>query len=100
MNIHAAAVKEKRLGRGWTQQQLADVAGLSLRTIQRVESQGLGSMETCNALCSVLEAERRALLETREYKQPFTRVRLVVIVLGSLLAGFLCGVSVTAWLGG
>lgn len=99
MNINSAIVKEKRLDKGWTQQQLADVADLSLRTIQRIESQGLGSMETCNALCSVLEADRRVLLEARECSHSSTGVRFTVIVFGSVLVGFLCGVTVTLWLG-
>lgn len=95
MIINASAVKEERLNKGWTQQQLADVSGLSLRTIQRVESQGLGSMETCNALCSVLEAERRTLLEARKGDDPQSRIRFIALIVGGAVAGFACGVSVT-----
>lgn len=64
MIINASIVKQERTHRGWTQQQLADVSGLSLRTIQRVENQGQGSMETCSAPCSVLEMERSRLFES------------------------------------
>lgn len=54
-------VKKLRLQRGWSQEQLAELAGLSTRTIQRVEK-GLGaSLETINALSSVFEVPRNAL---------------------------------------
>ena len=96
MIINAALVRERRISRGWTQQQLADVSGLSLRTIQRVESQGQGSMETGNALCSVLEIERRKLCEMpKDDAASAMRARLVAFMFGGFLAGFACGVSVT-----
>ena len=94
MLIHAPVVKNERTSKGWTQQQLADVAGLSLRTIQRVESQGQGSMETCNALCAVLEIERRRLLEAQEMAETHTRAKFVGFIASGALAGFLCGVLV------
>jgi transcriptional regulator with XRE-family HTH domain len=62
MLINAGVVRNRRSARGWTQQQLADVTGLSLRTVQRVEANGNGSHETVAALCAVLEVERDTLL--------------------------------------
>ncbi len=62
MLIDPQLVKNSRSARGWTQQQLAEVAGLSLRTIQRMENQGQASHESCNALCAVLELQREQLL--------------------------------------
>ncbi len=50
MEINQHQVKALRTERGWTQQQLADICALSLRTIQRVEVHGLASHETVNAL--------------------------------------------------
>lgn len=94
MIINTSAMKEGRINKGWTQQQLADVSGLSLRTIQRVESQGQGSMETCNALCAVLEMERRTLLEAQKVGEPYSRARFLAFMAGGALTGFLCGVSV------
>ena len=52
MQINALFIREKRTQRGWTQQQLADICGLSLRTIQRVELHGIASLETSKALAS------------------------------------------------
>ena len=41
--------------RAWTQGHLAEVCGLSLRTIQRIEKTGVASHETIKALASVFE---------------------------------------------
>jgi transcriptional regulator with XRE-family HTH domain len=50
-------VKRLRKKNGWSQDQLATLSGLSLRTIQRVESGHSGSMETINSLSSVFETD-------------------------------------------
>lgn len=62
MNLDSSLVRSERQSRGWTQQQLADIASLSLRTVQRVENQGQGSNETVSALCAVMALERETLL--------------------------------------
>lgn len=49
-------VRTLRQARGWTQQHLADAAGLSLRTVQRTEAgEGSPSKETLLALSGVFE---------------------------------------------
>ncbi|MFT4257679.1 MAG: helix-turn-helix domain-containing protein [Pseudoxanthomonas sp.] len=50
-------VQKLRLQRGWSQQQLAELSGLSVRTIQRVENGHLPSVETLKSLASVFEIE-------------------------------------------
>ena len=62
MEINAEIVRHERQQRGWTQQHLADAAGCSLRTVQRIEKQGLASNESVSALCAVFEIERDRLL--------------------------------------
>ena len=44
-----------RLRRGWSQQQLAEVSGTSLRTIQRIEAGATPSLETLKSLAAVFE---------------------------------------------
>ncbi|MBB4127180.1 transcriptional regulator with XRE-family HTH domain [Xanthomonas translucens] len=44
-----------RLKRGWSQQQLADVSGISLRTIQRLEAGAKPSLETLRSLAAAFE---------------------------------------------
>lgn len=48
-------IQKLRLQRGWSQQQLADVSGISHRTIQRVESGAMPSLETLKSLAAVFE---------------------------------------------
>ena len=98
MQINPTVIRAKRIEMGWTQQQLSDVSGLSLRTIQRVESQGQGSLETCNALCAVLELDRQQILLE---KPAILRSRSVLnitpwwAIIGAILLGFLVGVLTT-----
>jgi transcriptional regulator with XRE-family HTH domain len=65
MEINAVTVRSERQQRGWTQQHLADAAGCSLRTIQRIEKHGVASNESVSALCAVFEIERDRLLANR-----------------------------------
>ena len=66
MKIHAQNLKTLRTRRGWTQQQLAEITSLSLRTIQRIEKTGLISLESLGAVCSVFEIQNSELLCTEE----------------------------------
>lgn len=50
-------VKKLRLKRGWSQEQLAELAGVSVRTIQRIERGFTPGLETAKALASVFEVE-------------------------------------------
>ena len=63
MQIDALKVRTERERRAWSQEHLAEVAGLSLRTIQRVETAGSASFETARALAAVFEMEVAALRE-------------------------------------
>jgi transcriptional regulator with XRE-family HTH domain len=46
-----------RLQRGWSQQQLAELSGLSVRTIQRIENGQTASTESLKSLASVFEID-------------------------------------------
>lgn len=59
--INADIIKELRLQKSWTQDQLASAAGLSLRTIQRVEKEGVCSLETNQALAAVFNLDQKTL---------------------------------------
>jgi transcriptional regulator with XRE-family HTH domain len=49
-------IKEIRIKKGMTQQQLADESGVTLRTIQRIENGDVKpSLHSLNTLCKVLE---------------------------------------------
>ena len=48
-------IKKLRIERSWSQDQLSSVSGLSLRTVQRVESEGTCSLESKKALAVAFE---------------------------------------------
>ncbi len=50
-------VRKIRLQRGWSQEQLSEFSGLSIRTIQRIERGQKASMESLKSLAAVFEVE-------------------------------------------
>ena len=63
MKISSSIVRRLRTERGWSQDQLAIASGLSLRTIQRVEAEGIASMDTAVSLAATYEIR---LIELQE----------------------------------
>ena len=56
-------IQKLRLQRGWSQQQLADLSGLSVRTIQRIEQGQVASTESLKSLAAVFEIDFLTLQE-------------------------------------
>jgi len=54
-------LKQLRIGRHLSQEQLAQMSGLNVRTIQRVESGHNASLETLKCLASALEVDIKTL---------------------------------------
>ncbi len=50
-------VRKLRLQKGWSQEQLAELTGLSVRTIQRLERGQAPSLESARALAAVFEVD-------------------------------------------
>ena len=50
-------IQKLRLKRGWSQQQLAEASGLSVRTIQRLETGHTASVESLKSLAAVFEID-------------------------------------------
>lgn len=96
-------VRRLRLDRGWSQEQLALLCGLSTRTIQRIENGQTPALETLNSLAAVfnvpvqeLEAKESEMeqMENKEVaqdtgnsaaKQAFFRHFLRYVIIISLL---------------
>lgn len=57
MKIDANRIRALREARGWSQEHLADVAGLSPRTVQRLEAEGKASHESRMAVAAALGIE-------------------------------------------
>ena len=53
--INLRDIKKMRLERHWSQDQLAEMSGLSIRTIQRIENGGNAGLESLKSLAAVFE---------------------------------------------
>lgn len=62
MKINSELIVKLRKEKGWSQQHLSLVSGVSLRTIQRVENEGNTSIETLKSLASAFELDFQNLL--------------------------------------
>jgi transcriptional regulator with XRE-family HTH domain len=63
MKISSNAVRRLRTERGWSQEQLAIACGLSLRTVQRVEAEGIASLSTSTSLAATYQVRLTELQE-------------------------------------
>lgn len=54
-------IRPLRLEKGWSQEQLATIAGLSTRTVQRIENGEQASLETLTAIAAALGVQVRDL---------------------------------------
>ena len=61
-------IKNLRLKHGWSQEQLANITGLSTRTIQRIEKDDEASLESLKALAHAFEMDIQTLHETLTHK--------------------------------
>jgi transcriptional regulator with XRE-family HTH domain len=97
VRVDSNRIRSERENRGWSQGHLASVAGLSLRTIQRIEKTGSASFESVTALASVLSVEIADLRadESAPSRERAIRVslelpiRLVLAVVSGVLCALL-----------
>ncbi|MFC3195261.1 helix-turn-helix domain-containing protein [Marinicella sediminis] len=57
-------LRKLRLQKGWSQEQLAEISGLSVRTIQRIERGAQPSLDSANALAAVFQVEVNTFITT------------------------------------
>jgi transcriptional regulator with XRE-family HTH domain len=62
MRVDADRIRLERTNRAWSQEHLANVTDLGLRTVQRIESGGTASNESISAIASAFEVPVTALL--------------------------------------
>ena len=58
-------IKELRTARAWSQEQLAQVSDLSVRTIQRIENGEPASFETLKSIASAFDLDVSEVLEAK-----------------------------------
>jgi transcriptional regulator with XRE-family HTH domain len=71
MKINSNLVKKLRIAKNWSQEQLSEACGLSLRTIQRLENGGSASLESIRVLAAVFEIDSHELT-LNEKEEPMT----------------------------
>jgi len=104
MKINAALIKHLRNQKGWPQEQLALISGISHRTIQRIETSGNCSLESKRALASAFVFEITALdidddaIADRERKNRQTRYGYIGAGLGFF--GSYAGITAAIFSGG
>ncbi len=67
--INLRDIKKMRLERHWSQDQLAEMSGLSIRTIQRIENGENAGLESLKSLAAVFEINITDSDKTQEMKQ-------------------------------
>lgn len=101
MLVNAKKLKLLRSEKNWTQQHLADVCDLSLRTIQRVEKDGVGSNETVAAYAAVFELSPVEItlsheeFEGGDKRSTFSTRFMGALFLGGLVVGLSAGIGLT-----
>ncbi|WP_461494647.1 2TM domain-containing protein [Pyruvatibacter sp.] len=110
-------IRKLRIDKGWSQETLAEVSGLSVRTIQRLERGDKASLETLTALAAVFEVdvptlsteapmytpnelskeERRAIRYVRDLKAFYSHAATyAVVIFGLFIINLFTGIS-TPW---
>jgi len=64
VNPDGAKIRALRIQRGWTQEQLAEIAGVSARTIQRAETADCAAFETVRAVAGAFNTDFDQLLKS------------------------------------
>lgn len=106
MDVRGDMIRQLRMERGWTQQQLAEIADLSLRTVQRVENQNVASNESVSSLAAVLELPREQILAAVISSEQISQAqqRVAWLLPAATLVGAILGSAgtflVMNWFGG
>ena len=104
MKIDGNLVKHLREERAWSQEHLASVAGLSTRTVQRLEAEGNASTESRMAIAAVFGLEPATLMQGQAHAtgidllaasasrstlrmDPYKWILLIMACIMALLAG-------------
>ena len=101
--INLRDTKKMRLDRHWSQDQLAEMSGLSIRTIQRIENGENAGLESLKSLAAVFEInitdsdktqEMEQIRKEEEYLQNIKGFyKLLAIAILSLVAPFIIAVN-------
>jgi transcriptional regulator with XRE-family HTH domain len=100
MKLDPTFIRAERERRAWSQEHLAEVAGLGLRTVQRIEKTGAASYESARSLAAVFGVDVADLRVEQSIPVPAragVALRPVLGVLGALVAGGALLVTTTSF---
>jgi transcriptional regulator with XRE-family HTH domain len=97
MKINQETLRRMREQRAWTQSHLAELADLSLRTVQRIERSGDASMESASALAAALNMELAVLLETPSATDQALPVKSPRYTVWGVLGAMGCAIVALGW---
>jgi len=96
-------IKKIRLERHWSQDQLAEMSGLSIRTIQRIENGENAGLESLKSLAAVFEtniadSDKKEEIEQIRKEEAYVQnvkgfYKLLAVALLSLVAPFIIAVN-------
>lgn len=97
MKINSKLIVKLRKEKGWSQQHLSLVSGVSLRTVQRVENEGNTSVETIKSLASAFETDfNNLILKVPQPNRLFKKAKLSFAALVSLAISVVLTSTTTA----
>ena len=101
--INLRDIKKMRLERHWSQDQLAEMSGLSIRTIQRIENGENAGLESLKSLAAVFEtniadSDKKVEIEQIRKEEEYVQnvkgfYKLLAVAILSLVAPFILAVS-------
>lgn len=94
----AAKIKRWREERFWSQEHLADLAGLGLRTVQRIENGDPASRESVMALAAAFNVDVMALTVNEKTEAAVEREQKAKKALAALRLGFF--INLASWVFG
>jgi transcriptional regulator with XRE-family HTH domain len=101
--INLRDIKKMRLERHWSQDQLAEMSGLSIRTIQRIENGENAGLESLKSLAAVFEiniadSDKKEEMEQIRKEEAYVQnvkglYKLFAVAILSLVAPFIIAVN-------
>jgi len=91
MNVDKYLVLNERTSRAWSQQQLADISSLSLRTIQRIEKTGIASKDSLQSISSAFDKKPSYFFSSTEELAPRKNTSKILAFCFSILTISIAG---------
>ena len=94
------SIKHLRQSRNWTQDQLADIVGYSVRNLRRIENDGTGSIDVVNTFAGIFEVSAIDILNgdvfcyfgirKNDYVLVVIFIVLIVLIIINVVIGGFC----------